>query len=165
MGSSDRPRQLAYLKARELALRLWAYSTAGFAESWTHFLGEKIVEDAITFSVFARRVNQLFQIDANLIEMVDRTNTYTVPPGEQFEHNYGFALNQLIHSEGLSLHWTEATHRKLFTDGKTYFASSIACNTDKFSQKSIDLQSISSTFMVQIRAQLTPRQKGQLEKF
>lgn len=156
MGNADGPRQLAYVKARELALSLWSYSTAGYAKSWTAFLGEKIIDDAIVFSVHARRVNQLFEIDTQRMEMHDGRKKYSTSPTEPFENNYGRALNQLVHSADLSLHWTEAAHRNLFNDGPTYFAGSIVACTDKYPNKAIDLRSISSTYLVHIRSLLSP---------
>jgi hypothetical protein len=102
-------------RARSKALRLFAFSGSVYPAEWGGPYIELIVPDLFEFAFHARRINQICGLEKFTFPDINKllVKISEGDPGD-WETNYQYALNRLVHAKTFKFGNAHADHRRLF---------------------------------------------------
>lgn len=149
MSKIQRLGELHIVKAREKALRIFAFSSAVFPGEWKDRYIEDITLDLLEFAFHARRVNEICGIDVSSLDSI-RASNFVISdgnPGDWVER-YDYALNRLLHATEFVFGNAHSLHRVVFTSSESNLVPSyVQVTTDQRSRETIGLFGLAFCFL------------------
>lgn len=134
------------------ALRLFAFTSSVFPSEWGETWNETIVPDLLEFGFHARKVNEFcgfkdakFSDAGRMLVRISEND-----PGN-WERNYNYALNLLMHMTSFVIGQTHADHRRIFLKSEANLSTTyVTVKTDRFPESSISIYGLVDCFLTDV---------------
>lgn len=152
MNSTSRLTEIHIAQARLRALRLVAFTSSVFPGEWSNEWNEMLVPDLLEFGFHARKVNEFCRLKEDTFPSMNTkiVQIFEGDPGN-WEQNYQFALNALMHMQTFIIGHAHADHRRVFLNAESnLIATYIKVSTDKFPETTISIFGLAECFLNQV---------------
>lgn len=136
-------------KARDYALRLFAFTSTTFPEEWSRQWNEIITPDLIEFAFHARKVNEICRFNQNNFPNINSliVKISANDPGN-WEVNYQYALNAFVHMDSFVIGQSHSDHRVIFQKAKSNLITTyVKIKTDQRPEKTISIFGLAFCFL------------------
>lgn len=147
--SSQRLTEIHIKQARSKALHLFAFTSTVFPGEWTPVWGELVTPYLLEFGFHARKVNEFCNLGGETFPPID-SKLVKISEGDpgNWQPNYHYALNALMHMQSLVLGYAHADHRKIFLKSKANLSALyVKISTDQYPEVTISVYGLVDCFL------------------